>query len=86
MLIKTPVKISDHARNNMSQRGITKDEVFACLLDPEKTYSSKTDRCFVKGKICVVVHEEARHSTVKTVLFAESEQWTNSDVRSRKSR
>lgn len=31
MLIKTPVKISDHARNNMSQRGITKDEVFACL-------------------------------------------------------
>ena len=86
MLIKTPVKISDHARTNMSARGVTKDEVFACLLDPEKTYTSRNDRCFVKGQICVVAHEERHYSMVKTVLYAGSEQWNNSDVRSRKSR
>lgn len=84
MLIKTPVKISDHARTSMSARGVTKDEVFACLLDPEKTYTSRDDRCFVRGQICVVVHEERHYSMVKTVLYANNEQWNNNHARDRK--
>ena len=84
MLIKTPIRISDHARINMQKRSITKDEVFETLLTPEKTYTSQNDRCFVKGRLCVVVAENQSSSTVKTVLLSEDKQWTDKDVRNRK--
>lgn len=84
MLIKTPVKISDHARINMSKRRITKEEVFEVLLNPEKTYTSKDDRVFVRGDLAVVVHEERNYSVVKTVLLAEESQWSDETARRRR--
>ena len=79
-----PVLITNHAREAMQLRRISKDEVFAAVNRPETTDKSASgEKRFFRGNVCVVTFESDRHFTIKTVLYRYGEQWTDQDVRAR---
>lgn len=84
MWIKTPIKISEHARIAMQNRRVSKDEILGILAEPTVVYTNqRKESCFIKGNLCVVVKQLRYFAEVKTVLFAVQEQWTDEDVRKR---
>ena len=48
-----------HATERMKQRGVTPDEVVACLRNPDVTYpDGRGHRNFIKGSLRVVATED----------------------------
>ncbi len=78
-----PFEISDHARQKMSLRGISKETVFDTILAYEKTDRRDNQKRYFKGRICVVVAEGRRRDTIVTVLLNEFEQWNDAQARKR---
>jgi hypothetical protein len=79
-----PVVITDHARQAMNLRRISKDEVIQAVTSPEITdMNVNGEKRFFRGQICVVTVAGRLHFTVKTVLFRYGDQWTDKDVRER---
>lgn len=78
-----PLEFSHHAREAMSLRAVTKDEVFSIARTPEIVEYQGNERRLVRGPLTVVVAQRSGRWVVITVLLRAGTEWTNTDARTR---
>lgn len=78
-----PIKISDHARRKMMLRRVSIDDVLEARQFPQLTDFKGNTRRYYLRDLCVVVAEDRKFDTVKTVLFRVAGRWTDEDMRNR---
>ncbi len=82
------VYFSRHARVVMDERGVTSDEITSVVLNPEVTYRNPRpnhpdQRVHQSGSLAVVCAplENEGDMLVVTVLWRNTEQWTNDQMK-----
>lgn len=78
-----PLGFSDHAREAMNARRVSREEVLDIVRHPEIVEPSGRQRRFVKDGLVVVLGPNGRRWEVVTVLLRQPDQWTNEDARKR---
>jgi hypothetical protein len=79
-----PLEFTDHARQKMALRSISKEDVFQIIRDPEVVTRSDDQHTLMRGALTVALAPFGKRWRVITVLLREQEQWTDADARNRK--
>jgi hypothetical protein len=78
-----PLEFSDHARQKMALRSVSKEEVFSIVRDPEIIHRSDGKHVLMRGNLSVALAQRSGRWCVVTVLLREQEQWGDDDARGR---
>lgn len=79
-----PLEFSDHARQKMALRSISKEDVFQIVRSPEVVARSNGEHKLMRGDLTAVLGPaRGGRWCVITVLLRESEQWDDEAARSR---
>lgn len=76
-----PFRISDHAREQMNKRGMSRDLLLRILTRPEIVEPHMDRFRFVRDGLYVAVAPEGRTWVVVTIGLRHGENWTDDDVR-----
>lgn len=77
-----PLEFTDHVREKMQLRAVSKEEVFQIVRNPEVV--TRGDRhALMRGNLTVVLEPNGKRWRVITILLREQEQWSDADARNR---
>lgn len=79
-----PLEFSDHARQKMALRSVSKEEVFRIVRRPEIIHRTNTGHTLMCGNLSVILAAQAGGRwCVVTVLLREQNDWGDGDARAR---
>jgi peptide deformylase len=79
-----PLEFSDHARQKMALRAVSKEEVFRIIRNPEVIHRSDAGHTLMCGNLSVILATvPVGRWRVVTVLLREQKEWGDDAARSR---